>query len=99
MPIDASRRMVPIRLVGVGSSLANLSSNAAVPIPTGANAFYVGSPCYITFDGTAASATNGIRVTADQMLTKPICIPQGGTLNVFGDAVATYIQFCQVSRG
>jgi hypothetical protein len=97
MPIDASRRMVPNRLVGVGSLLANLGASAAVPIPLGANAFYVGGSCYITFDGTAASATNGIRVSVDQPLTKPILLPQGATLNIFGDAAATYIQFCQVS--
>lgn len=97
MPIDSARRMVPIRLVGVGSSLANSGSAVNVPIPLGANAVYIGSPSYVTFDGTTASATNGFRVTADQPLSKPVLLPQGATLSIFGDAVATYIQFCQVS--
>lgn len=98
MPTDAARRMVPIRLVGAGSLLANSGSNAVVPIPASANAVFIGNASYITFDGTVASATNGIRVTNNQPLTKPVMLPQGALLNVFGDAVATYIQFCQVSN-
>jgi hypothetical protein len=93
MPIDSARRGVPIRLVGVGVA----TPNGALAVPAQANALYIGNAAYITFDGTTASATNGIRVSTSMELTKPVLIPQGATLNIFGDAAPTYVQFCQVT--
>ncbi len=95
--INSARRMIPIRMIGLGTVLANNASAVTVPIPAGANAFYYGGTANLTFDGVAASASSGITLSATN-LGEPVLIPQSApSLSLFGVGSATYVQFCQVS--